>query len=70
MIEDNAVLGIYITRAFGDGRWKYSTQTQKMMKEKCFAKSPRPNSLTPLYLILSLVVSLTEVQPSKDFEHF
>ena len=67
MIEDNAVLGMFITRAFGDGRWKYSNNTQKMMKDSYFARSPRPGSLTPPNLIAKPVVSLTEVQPGKDF---
>ena len=67
MIEDNAVLGMYITRAFGDGRWKYSTEIQKLMKDNYFARSPRSASLTPPYLTATPVVSMTEVQPGKDF---
>ncbi|MCJ1395315.1 hypothetical protein MMC18_008199 [Xylographa bjoerkii] len=67
MIQDNAVLGMSITRAFGDGRWKYSTETQKLMKDNYFARSPRPCSLTPPYLTAKPVVSLNEVQPGKDF---
>ena len=67
MIENNAVLGMYITRAFGDGRWKYSTEIQKLMKDNYFARSPRSASLTPPYLTAKPVVSMTEVQPGKDF---
>ncbi|MCJ1433714.1 hypothetical protein MMC27_003078 [Xylographa pallens] len=67
MIEDNAVLGMYITRAFGDGRWKYSTEIQKLMKDNYFARSPRSASRTPPYLTAKPVVSMTEVQPGKDF---
>ncbi|MCJ1285555.1 hypothetical protein MMC26_004896 [Xylographa opegraphella] len=67
MIEDNTVLGMYITRAFGNGRWKYSTEIQKLMKDNYFARSPRSASLTPPYLTAKPVVSMTEVQPGKDF---
>lgn len=67
MIQDDAVLGMSITRGFGDGRWKYSTEIQKMMKDNYFARGPRPGSLTPPYLTAKPVVSLTEVQPGKDF---
>lgn len=67
MIEDDAVLGMAITRGFGDGRWKYSNEIQMMMKDNYFAKSLRLNSLTPLYMTAKPVVSLTEVQPGKDF---
>ncbi|MCJ1385132.1 hypothetical protein MMC17_008251 [Xylographa soralifera] len=67
MIEDNTVLGMYITRAFGNGRWKYRTEIQKLMKDNYFARSPRTNSLTPPYLTAKPVVSLTEVQPGNDF---
>ncbi|KAL9120564.1 MAG: hypothetical protein Q9187_002882 [Circinaria calcarea] len=62
MIQDDAVLGMFITRGFGDGRWKYSTEIQKMMKDNYFARGPRPGSLTPPYLIAKPVV-----QPGKDF---
>ncbi|MCJ1405097.1 hypothetical protein MMC11_008323 [Xylographa trunciseda] len=67
MIEDNAVLGMSITRGFGDGRWKYTTEIQKLMKDNYFARSPRPGSLTPPYLTAKPVVTLTKVQPGKDF---
>ena len=67
MIEDNTVLGMYITRAFGNGRWKYRNEIQKLMKDNYFARSPRAASLTPPYLTAKPVVSMTEVQPGKDF---
>lgn len=67
MIEDDALLGMAITRGFGNGRWKYSNEIQTMMKDNYFARSPRPNSFTPPYMTAKPVVSLTEVQPGKDF---
>jgi pyruvate dehydrogenase phosphatase len=67
MIKDNAVLGMYITRGFGDGRWKYSTEIQKRMKDNYFTRSPHLGSLTPPYLTAKPVVSLTEVRPGKGF---
>ena len=67
MIQDNTVLGMSITRGFGGGRWKYSNEIQNMMKDNYSAKSPRPGSLTPPYLTAKPVVSLTEVQPGRDF---
>jgi pyruvate dehydrogenase phosphatase len=67
MIQKGRVLGMAITRGFGDGRWKWDAETQELMKDKFCGESLRPNLHSPPYLTAEPVVSTIEIQPGHDF---
>ena len=67
MLEDGLLLGMVITRGFGDGRWKWSAATQQGIKDRYYGKSLRQGLLTPPYLTAEPVVERVEVQPGRDF---
>ena len=60
--------GLEPSRAFGDAVYKWSRETQEMMKKKYFARSPSKYLLTPPYVTAEPIVTTTKVQPEKgDF---
>lgn len=63
-IDDNSgrLLGIAVTRAFGDGLWKWSIETIETMREQLFGHSPRPGYKTPPYLTAEPEVTITDVR--------
>jgi pyruvate dehydrogenase phosphatase len=67
MIQNGRVLGMAITRGFGDGRWKWDAETQQMMEDKFCGKSLRPNLHSPPYLTAEPVVSTIKIQSGLDF---
>lgn len=60
-------LGIAVTRAFGDGLWKWPLDVVKECHEKFFYRAPRPGYKTPPYLIVEPVVTTTQVRGEGEF---
>ncbi|KAF3934652.1 hypothetical protein ABW20_dc0103331 [Dactylellina cionopaga] len=68
-ISNGRVLGgLEPTRAFGDSIYKWSIETQNMIKSKFFGRSPSPRLKSPPYVTAEPVVTTTRIQPEKgDF---
>jgi pyruvate dehydrogenase phosphatase len=69
IVKDGRVLGIMVSRAFGDSRWKWSLDFQKEMKSKFNAPAPltpRYDVRTPPYLTAEPVVTSTRIDPTKS----
>ncbi|KAJ7063725.1 phosphatase 2C-like domain-containing protein [Mycena amicta] len=64
--EKGRLLGWGITRAFGDGKMKWSRELQTWMEKEVLGDKPRPVLLTPPYFIAEPEVTTIEVQPG-DF---
>ena len=60
-------LGIAVTRAFGDGLWKWPIDVVKECHEKYFYRAPRPGYKTPPYLTAEPVVTTTEIKEHGEF---
>jgi serine/threonine protein phosphatase PrpC len=48
--KSGRLLGLAVTRAFGDHRWKWENDFVKQVQVKFWGTAPRPNSKTPPYL--------------------
>lgn len=60
--KSGRLMGLAVTRAFGDHRWKYENELVKTIQH-CFGGSgPRPQSKTPPYLTASPEVTTRKVQ--------
>jgi pyruvate dehydrogenase phosphatase len=59
--KSGRLLGIAVTRAFGDHRWKWDNDFIKQMQIKFWGSSPRPGSKTPPYMTAEPVVTETEI---------
>ena len=55
------LLGIAVTRAFGDHRWKWDNDFIKTVQCKFWGTSPRPGSKTPPYMTAEPEVTETEI---------
>ncbi|KAI8933595.1 hypothetical protein NX059_009325 [Plenodomus lindquistii] len=55
------LMGIAITRAFGDHRWKWDNDFIKTVQEKFWGSAPRPLSKTPPYMTAEPEVTETEI---------
>ena len=60
--KSGRVLGIAISRAFGDGLWKWSPEAIKDMENNSFGRPSRPHYKTPPYLTAEPEVTITRVQ--------
>jgi serine/threonine protein phosphatase PrpC len=56
------LLGMAVTRAFGDHRWKWADDVVKAAQYKFFGYPPRPNSKTPPYMTAEPVITETEIR--------
>ncbi|GJC89017.1 protein phosphatase 2C [Colletotrichum liriopes] len=56
------LLGIAVTRAFGDHRWKWTEDFIKHIHQNFFGTSPRPKYATPPYMTAAPVVTTTKIQ--------
>ncbi|KAJ5827020.1 hypothetical protein N7447_003783 [Penicillium robsamsonii] len=66
--KDGRVLGLMVSRAFGDSLWKWPLEFQKEMKRKFNGPAPltpRYNVRTPPYLTAEPVVTSTKIDPTK-----
>lgn len=59
--KSGRLLGLAVTRAFGDHRWKWDNDFVKAMQCKFWGTSPRPNNKTPPYLTAEPEITETEV---------
>ena len=55
------LLGIAVTRAFGDHRWKWGNEVVQTVQEKYFGAALRPKSKTPPYMTAEPVVETTHI---------
>lgn len=68
MIKNGRVLGLAVSRAFGDSRWKWSLEFQKEMKQRFNGPAPltpRYDVRTPPYLTAEPVITSTKIDPRK-----
>ncbi|OQD77926.1 hypothetical protein PENDEC_c002G01517 [Penicillium decumbens] len=68
MIKHGRVLGLAVSRAFGDTRWKWPLEFQREMKDRFGAPSPLTSKYdvrTPPYLTAEPVVTSTKIDPNK-----
>jgi pyruvate dehydrogenase phosphatase len=64
--DTGRILGLAVTRAFGDCRWKWPAESLADCEERFWGQRPRPNYTTPPYLTAEPVVESIKVQ-SGDF---
>ncbi|KAJ5684279.1 protein serine/threonine phosphatase 2C [Penicillium maclennaniae] len=68
MIKNGRVLGLAVSRAFGDTRWKWPLNFQKEMESRFGAPpplTPKYDVRTPPYLTAEPVVTSTKIDPNK-----
>jgi pyruvate dehydrogenase phosphatase len=68
IVKDGRVLGIMVSRGFGDSRWKWPLQFQQQMKQKFNGPAPltpRYDVRTPPYLTAEPVVTSTKIDPNQ-----
>lgn len=67
-VKNGRVLGLAVTRAFGDGFWKWSRDVQEEAGSRFFGRRPLEGSLTPPYLTAEPVITTTKIRPENgDF---
>ena len=59
--KSGRLLGIAVTRAFGDHRWKWDSEFITQLQYKFWGTAPRPGNLTPPYMTAEPVVTETDV---------
>ena len=69
IVKDGRVLGMMVSRAFGDSRWKWSLDVQEDVKQRFYGPAPLPapkyNVQTPPYLTSEPAVTSIKVDPAK-----
>ena len=67
-MKDGRVLGLAVSRAFGDGRWKWSRQVQEEAQRRFFGPRIREPLISPPYLTALPEVTTTKIEPENgDF---
>jgi pyruvate dehydrogenase phosphatase len=67
--KSGRLLGIAVTRAFGDHRWKWENEFIRTVQHRFWGTAPRPGSKTPPYMTAEPEVTETEivrVDPAKE----
>ncbi|KAF7562641.1 hypothetical protein G7046_g1477 [Stylonectria norvegica] len=64
--KSGRLLGMAVTRAFGDHRWKWSVEQIRTAKNSFYASSPRPNTKSPPYMTARPEVTTRKIQ-TEDF---
>jgi pyruvate dehydrogenase phosphatase len=59
--KSGRLLGLAVTRAFGDHRWKWDNDFIKAVQCKFWSSSPRPNNKTPPYLTAEPEITETKI---------
>ncbi|KAF2128099.1 protein serine/threonine phosphatase 2C [Dothidotthia symphoricarpi CBS 119687] len=59
--KSGRLMGIAVTRAFGDHRWKWDNEFIKTLQYKFWGSAPRPGSKTPPYMTAEPEVTETTV---------
>lgn len=68
LFENGRLLGLAVTRAFGDSRWKWSRDLQEDARQRFFGPSLRESLRTPPYLTAEPVITTTKIDPNRgDF---
>lgn len=62
------LLGIAVTRAFGDHRWKWDNEFIKTLQYKFWGTAPRPGSKTPPYMTAEPEITETHIVRAKQGE--
>ncbi|CAG8002779.1 unnamed protein product [Penicillium salamii] len=68
IVKDGRVLGIMVSRGFGDSRWKWPLEFQQKVKDHFNGPAPltpRYDVRTPPYLTAEPVVTSTKIDPSQ-----
>lgn len=68
IIKNGRVLGIEVSRAFGDGQWKWPLDFQQDVQRRFFGPAPltpKYDVRTPPYLTAEPVVTSTRIDPTK-----
>lgn len=69
IVKDGRVLGMMVSRAFGDSRWKLPLDVQEDVRQRFNGPAPLPapkyNVQTPPYLIAEPVVTSMKIDPTK-----
>jgi pyruvate dehydrogenase phosphatase len=60
-LKSGRLLGLAVTRAFGDHRWKWDNDFVKAVQCKFWGPSPRPHNNTPPYLTAEPEITETKV---------
>ena len=66
MIKAGRILGMAVSRAFGDSRWKWSRELQEQANKRFFGPRFIEPLLTPPYLTAEPVITTTKIEPEKD----
>ena len=69
IVKDGRVLGMMVSRAFGDARWKWPLDFQEDSMRKFYGTpplTPRYDCLTPPYLTAEPVVTTTKLDPNRQ----
>ncbi|KAL7804779.1 phosphatase 2C-like domain-containing protein [Trichoderma aethiopicum] len=64
--KSGRLMGIAVTRGFGDHRWKWTNEFIKYLQSNFYGTAPRPKSKTPPYMTASPEVTVRRVE-SSDF---
>lgn len=64
--KSGRLIGLAVTRAFGDHRWKWPSEFTTSVHDRFYGYSPRPHTTTPPYLTARPEVTTRSVQ-SEDF---
>ena len=68
MIKAGRILGMAVTRAFGDSRWKWSREVQEQAHKRFYGPRIIEPLLTPPYLTAEPVITTTKIEAEKgDF---
>ncbi|KAL8733874.1 MAG: hypothetical protein Q9166_001862 [cf. Caloplaca sp. 2 TL-2023] len=66
MIKDGRLLGLGVTRAFGDLRWKLSAKLQSIARSRFYPRALLPSLLSPPYLTAEPVITTTKIDPDNN----
>lgn len=64
--KSGRLMGLAVTRAFGDHRWKYPQELVKLIEHRFAGSGPRKPNVTPPYLTASPEVTTRQIQ-GQDF---
>ncbi|KAL9610506.1 MAG: hypothetical protein Q9167_004791 [Letrouitia subvulpina] len=68
VVKNGQVLGMAVSRAFGNIRWKVSREIQQAAQHRFFGPPILSDCLTPPYLTAEPVITTTKIEPEKgDF---
>jgi pyruvate dehydrogenase phosphatase len=68
IVDNGRVLGLMVSRAFGDSRWKWPLEFQRDVKQRFYGPAPltpKYDVQTPPYITAEPVVTSTKIDPTK-----